>query len=211
MFFENYSTNRLLEEGTVNTTILAYILLGTAVIFFIIGGRIFCGKACPLGFIQDLLFKIPFWVKIKTFPFDRSLRFLKYAHVVYNFVLPALAAWGLLRAFEAHEMGAPIYIALAVIAVLIRRPYCKYVCAIGAAGSLFNKFSLYRYKTDEKRCVKCGLCTKKCPMAIVPYTMKNSPECIRCGACKKTCPKGGIVSGFRKAKLDFHQNRETST
>jgi polyferredoxin len=116
-----------LEEGAVNTETLAYILLGIAVIWFAIAGRLFCGKACPLGFIQDLLYKIPFGVKIKTFPFDRPLRFLKYAHVIYNFVLPTLVVWGMLKAFKAREMGIPVYIALAVIAVIIRHPYCKYV------------------------------------------------------------------------------------
>jgi polyferredoxin len=190
----------------VNTTTLAYILLGIAIIWFSLAGRLFCGKACPLGFAQDLLFKIPFLVKIRTFPFDKPFRFLKYAHVIYNFVLPALVTWGLLKAFEAHEMGTIAYIAVAAIAVIIRRPYCKYLCAIGAGGSLFNKFSRYRYKTIEDRCVKCGLCVKKCPMNLVPYAMKNSPECIRCGVCKTTCPKDAIVSGFKTAKLDL--NRE---
>jgi polyferredoxin len=137
-------------------------------------------------------------VKIKTFPFDRQLRFLKYAHVIYNFVLPALFVWGLLKAFEIHEAGIIVYGILAVIAVVVRRPFCKYVCAIGAAGSLFNKFSWYSRKVIDHKCVKCGICTKKCPMNIVPYTMKNSPECIRCGVCIKACPKNAIVSELRR-------------
>jgi polyferredoxin len=190
----------------MNTESLSILAFGVILIWFILVGRLFCGKACPLGFLQDLLFKIPFWVKIKTFPFDRPLRLLKYAHIVYNFVLPALAVWGLLKTFEAREMGAPVYIALAVVAVIIRRPFCKYLCAIGAAGSLFNKFSWYRYKTLDQRCIKCGLCVKDCPMNIVPYTMKNSPECIRCGKCKKICPKDAIVSELSTDDDDYRAN-----
>ena len=185
----------------MNTEILKYIGLGVLVLWFVIAGRLFCGKACPLGFIQEMLYKIPFWVKIKTFPFDRHLRFFKYAHFIYNFVLPALVILGLLKSFTAHEAGAAFYIALGLIAVIIRRPFCKYACAIGAASSVFNKFSWYRYKTLDKRCVKCGICTKKCPMNIVPYATKNSPECIRCGVCKKACPKDALVSGFKTTAI----------
>jgi polyferredoxin len=184
----------------MNSEILKYIGLGVLTIWFIIVGRLFCGKACPLGFIQDLLYKIPFWVKIKTFKFDRPLRVLKYVHFVYNFILPALVVLGFLKSFETHEMGNPFYIVIAVIAIIIRRPFCKYVCAIGAVSSLFNRFSWYGYKTIDGQCVKCGICTKMCPMNIVPYTMKNSPECIRCGVCKKNCPKKAIFSGLKNAK-----------
>lgn len=184
----------------MNTEIVKYIGLCAIVVWFIITGRLFCGKACPLGFIQDLLFKIPFWVKVQTFAFDKPLRFFKYVHLLYNFVLPSLAVFGILKGFEAYEAGAPVYIVLALIAVVIHRPFCKYACAIGAASSLFNKISWYRYKTLEGQCVECGLCTKKCPMNIVPYTMNNAPECIRCGMCKKTCRKNALVSGFKTAK-----------
>ncbi|MDR2792686.1 MAG: 4Fe-4S binding protein [Treponema sp.] len=184
----------------MNTGMLKYIGLGALLLWFVIAGRLFCGRACPLGFIQELLYKIPFWVKIKTFKFDRPLRVLKYAHFVYNFVLPALVVLGFLKAFEAHEMGTPFYIVLAVIAVIIRRPFCKYVCAIGAASSLFNKFSWYRYKMIDGQCVKCGICTKKCPMNIIPYTMKNSPECIRCGICKRICPKKAFAKNKEGAE-----------
>jgi polyferredoxin len=186
----------------INSEILKYAGFCAVMLWFVIAGRLFCGKACPLGFIQDLLFKIPFWVKVRTFVFDRPFRFLKYIHLVYNFVLPFLAALGILKAFEAREAGTPVYIAIALIAVIIRRPFCKYVCAIGAAGSLFNKISWYRYKTLDAHCVECGVCAAKCPMNIVPYTMKNSPECIRCGACKKACRKNALVSGFKTAKAE---------
>jgi polyferredoxin len=94
----------------MNSEILKYVGLAALALWFIIAGRLFCGKACPLGFIQDLLFRIPFPVKTKTFPFDWPLRFLKYAHGVYNFVLPALFVLGFLKAFEIHEAGAIVYI-----------------------------------------------------------------------------------------------------
>ena len=180
----------------MNVEMMPLIGLGVLILWFVIAGRLFCGRACPLGFIQELLYKIPFWIKLKTFPGDKYLRLFKYAHFIYNFVLPGLVVLGILKSFTAHETGTVFYIVLGLIAVIIRRPFCKYACAIGAASSLFNKFSWYRYKTVDRRCVRCGICTKKCPMSIVPYTMKNALECIRCGACKKACPKDALLAGF---------------
>ncbi|MDR1216880.1 MAG: 4Fe-4S binding protein [Treponema sp.] len=181
----------------MDAEILKYIGLCAVLVWFLIAGRLFCGKLCPLGFIQDLLYKIPFPVKIGTFAFDKPLRLLKYAHLLYSFVLPSLAVFGILKGFEPYEAGALLYIVLGLIAVIIRRPFCKYACAIGAASSLFNKVSLYKYKTLGEKCIKCGLCTKQCLMNIVPYTAENSPECIRCGLCKKACRKNALVSGFK--------------
>jgi polyferredoxin len=38
----------------VNTGMLPYFGLGLLAIWFIVAGRLFCGKACPLGMIQAL-------------------------------------------------------------------------------------------------------------------------------------------------------------
>jgi polyferredoxin len=80
---------------------------------------------------------------------------------------------------ENKEAGPPgiVLIALAamiVFAVIIRRPFGKYLSPLGTASSLFNKFSFYKYKTLHEKCIQCGVCSKKCKMDIIPYTMKNS-------------------------------------
>ena len=52
----------------------------TGFLFFVgaLMGRFVCGWLCPFGLIQDLLYKIPFFKKIKTFYGDNVLRKLKY-------------------------------------------------------------------------------------------------------------------------------------
>jgi polyferredoxin len=60
-----------------------------ASLFLVLGiiyGKLFCGKICPVGMIQDLAFKIPFPKKIKTFKGDKILRYLKYAALVYPLI-----------------------------------------------------------------------------------------------------------------------------
>ena len=185
----------------MNDTVLKIGVLVILAIWLIIVGRFFCGKVCPAGYAQDLIFKIPFFIKVKTFKFDKHIRLLKYLNVFINLLLlPTLAFLGYI-AQENEEAGPPkiILAALAAsmfFAVIIRRPFCKYICHIGTVSSLFNKFSFYKYKTLNEKCIQCGICVKKCKMDIIPYTMKNSFECIRCGYCKKVCPKNAIITGF---------------
>ena len=39
-------------------------------------------------------------------------------------------------------------------------PFCKYICPLGALYSIFNPVSLYKYRVDKDKCIKCGKCAK---------------------------------------------------
>ncbi|MEY8427820.1 4Fe-4S binding protein [Lachnospiraceae bacterium 46-15] len=75
------------------------------------------------------------------------------------------------------------------LSILIYRPFCKYICPLGAVYSVFNPISVFRYRVDREKCVDCGACAKACKMQVNPVENPNHPECIRCGQCKKACPK----------------------
>ena len=85
-----------------------------------------------------------------------------------------------------------------ILSILIYRPFCKYICPLGALYSVFNPISLYKYRVDKDKCIKCGKCAKACQMIVDPVENSNSPECIRCGRCKKACPTGAIQCGIRR-------------
>lgn len=90
--------------------------------------------------------------------------------------------------------------------VKIYRPFCKYLCPLGAFYSLFNRISLYRYRSLKEKCTDCGACEKVCLMGIKPDMTPNSLECIRCGKCIKICPHNAIekvdlLTAFRKENL----------
>ena len=90
-----------------------------------------------------------------------------------------------------------ILMAVLAAAVLIYRPFCKYICPLGAFYALLNRFSFYRMQVDAEKCTRCGRCTQTCKMGVDPLKNINSPECIRCGECKDACNFGAISSGFR--------------
>lgn len=85
-----------------------------------------------------------------------------------------------------------ILIVLLVLSVIVYRPFCKYICPLGAVYSIFNPIALYRYQVDAEKCTKCGKCKKVCKMDINVWEKPNSPECIRCGDCIRSCPENAI-------------------
>ena len=212
--------------------------------FMVVGtllGRFVCGFLCPFGLIQELLHKIPFVKKIKTFRGDRTLRFLKYVILlVFVIILPLFAVdaagtgspwfckWicpagtlegglplvstnsmlqSLVGFLFQWKMG--ILIVTILLSIMIYRPFCKYICPLGAIYALFNKISIYRYRVDRQKCTHCKKCEKNCPMNISPVSETNHPECVRCGKCKGACPEEAISSGFcshRKKKDMLYEN-----
>ena len=96
-----------------------------------------------------------------------------------------------------------LLVVILVLSVIIYRPFCKYICPLGAVYSLFQPISVFRYRVDQELCTHCGACAKACKMQVDPVKSPNHPECIRCGQCKKVCPTGALdynVGKFRKYK-----------
>lgn len=58
--------------------------------------------------------------------------------------------------------------------------------------------SMFKQKpivVDEKKCIKCGLCAKKCPMHAItlkPYPVIDKKKCIRCFCCMEICPQHAL-------------------
>ena len=80
--------------------------------------------------------------------------------------------------------------------MLIYRPFCRFICPLGAIYGIFNPISLYRFEIAEDKCIKCNRCTKTCKLDIEVYKTPNSVECIRCGDCINACPTNAITSNF---------------
>lgn len=79
-----------------------------------------------------------------------------------------------------------------LLSILSYRPFCKYVCPLGAVYGWFNPVALYKYTVDPDKCTECGLCKTVCKMDIDVWKNPNSPDCIRCGDCKNKCPHKAI-------------------
>lgn len=93
-----------------------------------------------------------------------------------------------------------LLVVIVLLSVVIYRPFCKYICPLGAVYSVFNPIAVFRYRVDKEACTHCGACAKACKMQVDPSETPNHPECIRCGSCKKVCPTGAIYSGINCRK-----------
>lgn len=192
-------------------------------------GRFVCGFLCPFGLVQDLLFKIPFFRKIRRLPGERILRRLRFVFLgVFAILLPMFVAdmtglgepWFCKWICPAGtlEGGIPLVLLnsamrgaagfifrwkLAILAatllssLMIWRPFCRYVCPLGAIYGAFNGISLGRIRIDAEKCTECGSCRRACKMDIPVWQKPNSADCVRCGECASACPHGAIKFGFR--------------
>jgi polyferredoxin len=78
-----------------------------------------------------------------------------------------------------------VLVLVILVAIIIFRPFCRFLCPLGAIYSLFNRISIIQIRRDKHLCNDCGACKKNCPMRA---ENTQSPECIRCGKCAKECP-----------------------
>ena len=96
---------------------------------------------------------------------------------------------------------AGILAVVLALSVALYRPFCKYLCPLGAFYGLFSKLSLYRCQADALACIHCGACEKACPMGVNPVHQPNDPECIRCGVCQRACPTGAMHCGLARGNM----------
>lgn len=116
--------------------------------------------------------------------------------------IPHLLASPALRQAAGGLFGWKLAVLLLILAAsaVIHRPFCRYLCPLGAFYSAFNRFSFYQMRLDREKCIGCQKCEASCPMAVEVTKDINSPECIRCGKCKSVCPAQAISSGFRTGR-----------
>ena len=135
-----------------------------------IGDPWFCRYICPSG---TLLAGIPLLIS------NPSLR----------------EAAGILFSWKAA-----LLFAILLLSIRYFRPFCKYLCPLGAFYGVFNPVSVYRFRIDTDACINCGVCRAVCGMDIDVWKHPNSPDCIRCGACRAACPTGAIKDTFSYLK-----------
>jgi len=85
-----------------------------------------------------------------------------------------------------------LLLGILVLSVFVYRPFCRYLCPLGAVYGWFNPIAFLRYRTETEKCVQCGGCQAACPMDLDPSKTPNHTECIRCGRCLDACPTDAL-------------------
>ena len=196
----------------------SYYITGFLILLGVLLGRFICGFLCPFGWLQDLLHKIPgkklSTKKLKPLTYLKYvvllLTVILLPALVVNdvgmgdpffckYICPQGVLEGAIPLAAVNQgirsaLGAlfnwklAVLIAIVVLAVVFYRPFCKWICPLGAFYGLMNKVSLLGIKVDQRKCVSCGTCAAACKMDVAITESPNSTECIRCGKCISACP-----------------------
>ena len=216
----------------------SYYITGFFILLGVTLGRFICGFLCPFGWFQDLLHKIPgkkfSTARLKPLRYLKYIILIVFVialpMLVTNsigmgdpFFCKYICPQGVLEGAIPLSLGNSairsalgrlfsfkclILITVIVLSILFYRPFCKWLCPLGAIYSLFNKISFLNIKVENSKCVGCGLCTGACKMDVDVRKTPNHPECIRCGACMKACPKDAIHYQFMEKSCSGNFNNQ---
>jgi polyferredoxin len=169
-------------------------LIAQILLFSLLLGRFICGWLCPFGFLQELLYRIPFYKKKIHLPF-RVERYLKHFFLLtFIFLFPALFI---------KEIGYGILW------------FCKYLCPAGTLEAGYFNLLInpsLRNKIGYIFALKSGIlamillfslmelrffCKNLCPLGLI-YGFFNKfsflklrwdeKSCNQCTLCEKICP-----------------------
>ena len=201
---------------------ISYYITGFFILMGVLLGRFICGFLCPFGWFQDLLHKIPgkkfSTAKLKPLRYVKYIILIVFVILLPALVTNSLGMGdpffckyicpqGVLEgALPLSITNAGIRSALGklftfkfsiltiviILSILFYRPFCKWICPLGAIYSLFNKVSFLKINVDNNKCVGCQKCSKVCKMDVNVVESPNHPECIRCGECIKACPTDAL-------------------
>ena len=200
----------------------SYYITGFLILLGVLLGRFICGFLCPFGWLQELLHKIPTkklstkklkpltYVKyavlvVMVFLLPMLMKgdigigdpyFCKYLcpqGVLEGAIPLSIANSGIRAALGSlFNWKLGVLVTVVVLSVLFYRPFCKWICPLGAFYALLNRVSLFQMKVDKDKCVSCGKCARACKMDVDVTKSPNHTECIRCGMCVKACPTGAV-------------------
>lgn len=217
----------------------SYYITGFLILLGVLLGRFICGFLCPFGWLQELLHKIPSkklsTKKLKPLTYLKYIVlllavvllpalavndvgmgdpfFCKYIcpQGVLEGAIPLSLVNEGIRAALGTLFVQKLFILIAVVAlsILFYRPFCKWICPLGAFYALLNKISLLEIKMDEQKCVSCGKCAASCKMDVDVRKTPNHAECIRCGKCITACPAEALC--FHYGFGSSHKKKEQQT
>jgi ferredoxin len=211
---------RLLDRIAWST----FVLLAATVVIALIFRRVFCGKICAFGALQELFARLgkAIFRKRLTVPaaIDKPARYLKYVTLAGIVILSALtgtliirpydpwAAWNHILSVELVSgflVGLIILVVSLVGSLLYDRFFCKYLCPMGGFLGLINRLGWFRIRRNDSTCTHCMACNKACPVNIPVESVAEvkSNECIACNLCVNACPVKDtlVISGPRKGKI----------
>jgi polyferredoxin len=187
--------------GALNLSMLVAMLA-----LALIAKKAFCGWACPIGFLGELVARLGGWawkrrpsVPVKAESALKLLRYVVLAVVLFftyrtsELVFRGYDPFYLL--FSAFGHGSAGWISVVVLSVLglgalvVPMLFCKYLCPMGAVFDPFSRFGFVRVHRNPAKCTGCGNCGRACLQRIPVdelHTVRHR-DCTNCLECLDAC------------------------
>ncbi len=170
--------------------VVFFAALASALLF----GQIWCGSVCPFGALQEIIWLLSHpkgmdaargegQAKRISRSFEQAARYVKYLVLVLSaslFFLSANQAFitfdPMVWTFTRHHSLFQLLLlgALVSASLLLYRPWCRYMCPVGALLSLGNK-TAWLDRPGRRWIPSCDL----------GVTSAKDVDCIRCNRCLK--------------------------
>ncbi len=181
---------------------------------FLYGRGLFCGWMCPFGSLSEAVYKVGGMLGLKRWQghlpraVHDKLKWLKYA-IFFGLLAVSLFSMGLAEVLAEVEPFKTTFLvgiqnrawpyglfvcALLGMSLFIERPYCKYLCPLGAALAMPSTFRWFGLRRKQD-CNSCKACAVGCgSLAIDAAGRIDHRECLHCLDCmvlytdQKGCP-----------------------
>jgi hypothetical protein len=182
-----------------------FFILGIyiAVTLFLLGRGVFCGWLCPFGALQELSNKLAILLRVPQIRLPSGLQERLWA-VKYILAVGILGVGfysvdtaNALEEVEPFKTAINVYfvrdlpyvlyaVALLAAGLFIERFYCRFLCPLGGALSVFGRIRMFKWLKRKPQCgTQCRICEVDCPVgAIEPSGQINMNECLQCLDCQ---------------------------
>lgn len=183
-----------------------------AVVYFVSGGRTFCGWVCPMYLLTEMGDRLrkSLGTGERTFALSGtrwSLVLTTAAAIVAGIPLfEILSPIGIISRAVMFKAWMPLLLVFAILIIEVcvaRRIWCRSLCPAGGFYSLLGRFSPLRVGFKAHLCTHCGKCGRVCPVEeVLEAALADARpqiacgDCTRCGDCIDICPTGALGIGI---------------
>ncbi len=188
------------------TALLGAVIV--AVIYALIGGRVYCSWVCPINPVTDGAHWLHDRLGLhKGWQPKRNTRYFVLAMVLAVSAAVGTIAWELVNPISMLHRGLIFGMGFAwafVLGVFLfdlfvsRRGWCSHLCPVGAFYGLLGQRAVLRVTADKRAaCDDCMDCFAACPeMHVITPALRGqdadtplilSPDCTNCGRCIDVC------------------------